>query len=363
MLKRNKLNINDTLRVYPIALAAYFIAALLATLTWTLPLTLFDNLSDSLNLGTWAVQILSTVSLFLVCFLYCQVTNVNFTKAVGFTKKIDVKALIIGMVGIIGLICFVLPLANFFIEGLDLLLEELGKEPLEISILPESPYLAWDIIISIIAGCILPGFCEEVLMRGVIAQGLNTKMGKIGASLISGLIFMLFHMNPAQTVYQFVIGFVLGYIMLTTRCIWIPIILHVFNNTLSVVLDYTMPEALQITVFLDYWYITMAVGAVIVGVSVVFYILHVKKSGEKDEVESETESENEPEIETQVQLEEPVFAELEEPQIQTQTSQENQTNQSAEELAQTEVGAAGLVFSVIAATICCLVWIITLFVL
>lgn len=381
MIKRNKFSINDALRAYPIAFATYFLAVGVASITWLLPVSLLEGIWVNLKLSQWLLVLLSTLSLFLSSFLFCRVCKINFKKAVGLDKKPDVKATLIGMFTVLGMICLLLPLANFFVDGLSAILEEMGKEAYVVVETPESGNIVWDIIASVIFVCFVPGFCEEVLMRGVIANGLGSKLRKIPASLLSGLIFMLFHMNPAQTVYQFALGFVLSYILLTTGSLWIPIILHTFNNLVSVILDYSMSEELQTLVFLDNWYITMAVGAVVVAIGIFLFIKFVPDTfkkptefGQEELSQNYEESSQQPvggqsqESPEQDASEQAVF----EQEVYTQADfteqdnsaisvQENETITQSKSAANNVVDAIPLVLSIVAATICCIVWVVTLF--
>ena len=75
-------------------------------------------------------------------------------------------------------------------------------------------------LIYIIISCVTPAVCEEILFRGTIASGLKEKGFKI-ALFGSAIIFTLMHGNPEQTVHQFIIGLVVGYIFLKTGNIWL----------------------------------------------------------------------------------------------------------------------------------------------
>ena len=69
---------------------------------------------------------------------------------------------------------------------------------------------------------------EELLFRGYVLRCL-APYGKRMAVLVSALTFGLFHGNPAQTVYAFAVGILLGYVALEFHIGW-AIVLHMFNN-------------------------------------------------------------------------------------------------------------------------------------
>ena len=51
---------------------------------------------------------------------------------------------------------------------------------------------------------------------------------------------MLMHGNPEQTVHQFIIGLVVGYLFLKSGNIWLGVIVHFFNNFIAVTQIYLL---------------------------------------------------------------------------------------------------------------------------
>ena len=88
--------------------------------------------------------------------------------------------------------------------------------------------------ICVLAMCIMPAVVEELVFRGTILKSLldNRKKGSsdIAPILISSLLFALFHLNPAQLVYQFILGLVCALIYLKTRNLGYAILAHFINN-------------------------------------------------------------------------------------------------------------------------------------
>lgn len=79
---------------------------------------------------------------------------------------------------------------------------------------------------------IMPAVCEEILHRGFILYSFkNTSKW---TSIISlGLIFGLFHMDPYRFLGTAILGLVFTYVMVETRNILLPMLLHFVNNSLS----------------------------------------------------------------------------------------------------------------------------------
>ena len=131
----------------------------------------------------------------------------------------------------------------------------------------------------IITLCVLPAVMEEVALRGVLLYGVKSRNTLVKA-LIGGLLFSLFHMNPAQTPYQFAVGFAFSLLAVKSRSIYPTVVAHFLNNLAVVVIEYFFPTLL----YFGGW-VTTAVS--IVG-SLVFItaiiLLIVDKNGEEKQV-------------------------------------------------------------------------------
>ncbi len=93
-----------------------------------------------------------------------------------------------------------------------------------------------NVIATIISVCIIPAFVEEYAFRGILVNSLKST-GNLFAIIASGLLFSLFHMSPAQTVYQFLVGALYAMIILYGGNILYAIAMHFVNN-LYIVLNY-----------------------------------------------------------------------------------------------------------------------------
>ena len=91
----------------------------------------------------------------------------------------------------------------------------------------------------VFASCIVAGFAEELLFRGVIQSGFKQWGIKISVG-VSALIFMLMHGNAEQTVHQFIVGIIIGYAFYKTNNLWIGVFIHVFNNFIPVTQAYLL---------------------------------------------------------------------------------------------------------------------------
>lgn len=76
---------------------------------------------------------------------------------------------------------------------------------------------------------IAPAFLEEFTFRGFVLGRLE-KFNRLGALLVSALLFSVMHMTVEQIPFAFFAGLLLGYVYLRTKSIWSVIIIHGMNN-------------------------------------------------------------------------------------------------------------------------------------
>jgi membrane protease YdiL (CAAX protease family) len=93
----------------------------------------------------------------------------------------------------------------------------------------ESDYGIYGAILKVV---IIAPVIEELIFRGVIMHGLMRNYSKFTAIFVSALMFALFHLNPWQFPATFMLGILLGFLMVRTRSIYLCIIGHAINNGL-----------------------------------------------------------------------------------------------------------------------------------
>lgn len=96
----------------------------------------------------------------------------------------------------------------------------------------ESDYGIYGAILKVV---IIAPVIEELIFRGVIMHGLMRNYSKFTAVFVSALLFALFHLNPWQFPATFILGLLLGILMLRTRSIYLCIIGHAINNGLVLI--------------------------------------------------------------------------------------------------------------------------------
>lgn len=127
----------------------------------------------------------------------------------------------------------------------------------------------------IIMTVIMAPIFEEIVFRGIIMKGMqNSGWSANRAIWASAILFGIVHGNPWQLVGGVLLGFVLGKVYHQTQSLLIPILLHLFNNGLSVILLYmgidSFSEAFGVSK-----YIILGIGIVLF--SVFYYLFSLKQ--------------------------------------------------------------------------------------
>lgn len=99
--------------------------------------------------------------------------------------------------------------------------------------LPESPYenTVSYIIVSVLTTALLPALLEEFAFRGVILGSLR-RFGDGFAVIISAMLFGITHFYITQIPMAFILGLVMGFIVVKTNSLLPGILIHFFNNFL-----------------------------------------------------------------------------------------------------------------------------------
>ncbi|MBE7077322.1 MAG: CPBP family intramembrane metalloprotease [Clostridiales bacterium] len=86
-----------------------------------------------------------------------------------------------------------------------------------------------------LAVALLPAVFEEIIFRGFLLKGMDC-FGTVGAVLLCGGLFALYHQNPAQTVYQFCCGAAFALVAIRSGSILPTVVSHFINNALIITL-------------------------------------------------------------------------------------------------------------------------------
>lgn len=101
------------------------------------------------------------------------------------------------------------------------------------------PHTVGNLIMSVLVVGMLAGVSEEIFFRGglqrlLVTGGINHHV----AIWSTAFFFSLLHMQFFGFVPRMLLGAFFGYSLHWTRSLWVPVILHAFNNTVVVVAEW-----------------------------------------------------------------------------------------------------------------------------
>lgn len=137
---------------------------------------------------------------------------------------------------------------------------------------------------------ILGPIAEEVVFRrGVLGALLESPKYHRFALFISAAIFSLVHMNPAQMLVAFLLGIFLGWLFMRTHSLVLPIICHILNNSISIILGLIYSEDAKIVDLFDNSIVYIITIVVVVVLTIgLFVLLHRILPNEKFTIPEDT---------------------------------------------------------------------------
>ena len=204
----------------------------------------------------------------LAALLFHVINKQKYDQPVRFTPYLPKNSFVMIFAGI-GC-CFAFSVINGFIVNL------LPIDSIEVFTYPSEFSPDRSIVLQFIAIALVPAFCEELLFRGVILSNLMP-YGKASAIIISSVLFGLMHGSMHQFVYTTVAGIIMGAVYVYTKSIWCSILMHMINNTLSI-LQYAIYDRFADT---HDWVIWLIVDCLCVTASIIFIFHLSKKSRNK----------------------------------------------------------------------------------
>lgn len=218
------------------------------------------------------IQAMLAQAAFLIVYLYFN-RGVDYKKA----SKINVR---LGWQNV--LICIVIAIIcifgfSFLTQISDEFLTYIGFK-LETSILPLDN-AGW-LVLNIILLAAVPAVLEELVFRGIILNAFRKKTGDVASIFISAALFSLMHCSPQQTVFTFVFGIVLAFVVVKTGSVVSSMIIHFLNNAIAVVFMYAK---FDIALSLPTWaMVLIAIAATAVTFVAVYFLGKLFKNTDKN---------------------------------------------------------------------------------
>lgn len=92
------------------------------------------------------------------------------------------------------------------------------------------------LVMGLLIVAILAGLSEEIFFRGALQRILSTGgLNAHAAIWITAAVFSVMHLQFYGLIPRMLLGAFFGYMLWWSRSLWVPIILHIFNNALYVV--------------------------------------------------------------------------------------------------------------------------------
>ncbi len=129
---------------------------------------------------------------------------------------------------------------------------------------------------------ILPPLVEEFAIRGVVLGSVK-KHSKTFAVFFSALLFSLMHGTIQQIPYAFAGGLVMSYFVVKFDSIWIGVLVHFFNNALSVGMEF-VPKVIKNEVISTSVSEVINLSLLLIGaITLIVFVLRHKISFENDQ--------------------------------------------------------------------------------
>lgn len=89
-------------------------------------------------------------------------------------------------------------------------------------------------VLTFVGVALAPAVCEELLFRGVLLTALRRRLSDPAAVLLQALLFSAYHLNIYQAPSTFLVGLVLGILVIRGRSLLPASLLHALHNGLAV---------------------------------------------------------------------------------------------------------------------------------
>lgn len=262
---RRRLGASESSSIFLIAICA----GSLLSLFMSLILSKTDASLGGMSAQSWVGYTLMQIAFISSVLIYSKARRLDFLYVTRIRKPRDARQLILTPFIAIATILVFLPLANAWSSLLNLM----NFHGAGVAMPMDGNVGVYFLALLIMA--VLPAFGEEFLMRGSVLYGLSSRGTWFGI-LVSALFFSLMHANPVQTVHQFGLGLSMAITLVLTGSVWATVLVHFFNNFISVTLVTFLPQVDMIYVRLGYYNWLTGIASIAVGLfllALLFFIM------------------------------------------------------------------------------------------
>lgn len=270
---RRSIGASESSSIYLLGICAGSLLALFSSLIFTRTGGGLDGMSAADWIGYAVIQI----GFIACCLIYAKVRRLDIINVARICKPKSVWQLLLTPLVAIAAILVFLPLANMWTSFLGII----GYHGPGVTMPAYSNVGVY--FLSLLVMAALPAFGEELLMRGNVFGGLSSRNIWFGI-LMSALFFSLMHASPLQTVHQFGLGMVLAIVFVITGSLWACVLVHFFNNFISITLTAYLPQVDAIYFKLGYFNWLVGAASVVIGLFILILVLYIiyRLGGDKD---------------------------------------------------------------------------------
>lgn len=129
----------------------------------------------------------------------------------------------------------------------------------------------------IIYTCLILPVLEELFFRGILYNSIKRYHRTIYAVIFSAILFGISHMNLVQFISAVYMGLIIGYVISITNDLRLGMLIHIANNTYSLILNYFMKSD-----FIPYHVMvsSIAIGFLILIFSLIFLKKYIKNQAD-----------------------------------------------------------------------------------
>lgn len=223
---------------------------------------------DGMSVYSWCGYAIMQIGFIATVFVYARVRKIDIVSVAKLKGKLNALQIVILPFIAVATILVFLPLANAWSAFLGVI----GYHGPGVT-MPEFSNVGY-YFLALFVLAVMPAIGEEIFMRGTVFSGLATRDIWFGV-LMSGLFFSLMHANPVQTVHQFGLGTVLAIVVALSGSVWAGVIIHFFNNFISLTLTAYLPQVDELYVKLGYFNWLTGAASVIVGLFSLAFLLYL----------------------------------------------------------------------------------------
>lgn len=190
------------------------------------------------------LQIVNTIGLFIIPpLIYAVLVS---RKPISYLEANRKPAFVSTVLGI-AIIAAILPFLHWtaalnemlclpeYLSGIEDWMKRSEEQAMELTGLFLATTSVSGLLLNLFMIAVLPAIGEEFFFRGVLLRLFREWTGNVHvAVIISAFLFSALHLQFFGFVPRFLLGLLLGYLFVWTRSIWVPVIVHFFNNGLAV---------------------------------------------------------------------------------------------------------------------------------